>query len=316
MYDVLGLDKSASPDDIRKAYRKLVMIHHPDKGGDPEKFKKIQTAYEVLSDPQKKDNLDRFGTPDGPPTQGMPMDMHDMFAQMFGGGFPGFAQQGPVKRADHHHKLSISFEDSFRGVKKNMKITLTKLCFNCNKKCPQCRGAGKIQHQIQIGPFAQIMTQPCDACQQTGQVSKGCSECNFKKHKLEHLNLEINLEPGVENGHTIVIRGVGEQPQKASGEEPGDLIVHVDVKDHPVFMRQGNDLIWQTKISFETSVTGVKLTCPHFDGPIDIDTKEFGIIDPRKDYTIKGKGFRGANLRIGFDIQYPPKGTTYVLTQV
>jgi DnaJ-class molecular chaperone len=316
MYDVLGLDKSASPDDIRKAYRKLIMVHHPDKGGDPEKFKKIQEAYEVLSDPQKKENFDRFGTPDGPQMQGMPMDMNDMFAQMFGGGFPGFGQQGPMKRPDHHHRMVISLEDAYRGLKKNMKITLNKVCFSCTKKCPQCRGQGKIQHQIQIGPFAQMMTQGCDACQQTGQLSKGCPQCDFKKHKLEHLNLEINIEPGVEHGHTIVIRGLGEQPQKASGEDPGDLLIHVEIKDHPVFMRQKNDLIWHTKLSFETSVTGAKLVCPHFDGPIDIDTKEFGIIDPRKEYIIKGKGFKGGNLRVGFDVQYPSKGVTYILTQV
>jgi DnaJ family protein A protein 2 len=167
---------------------------------------------------------------------------------------------------------------------------------------------------MQIGPFVQNVVQPCGACQEQGSASLGCNECNFKKHKLEKLNVEINLEPGVHEGHKVVLKG--EQPHKATGEEAGDLIVTVRYKLHPDFVRQGNDLIWQTRLSFESSVTGAKLVCPHFDGPLEVDTSKWGPIDPRKDYVIPGKGFKNGNLRILFDVIYPDPKIKYVLTQL
>jgi len=117
MYDVLGLSKDASQDDIKKAYRKLAREHHPDKGGDAEKFKKVQEAYEILSDPQKRANFDQFGSAEGPQGPGAGLRPEDIFASMFGGaGSPfGFPSRGPVRRANHDHELRISFEDSYKG---------------------------------------------------------------------------------------------------------------------------------------------------------------------------------------------------------
>jgi DnaJ-class molecular chaperone len=311
MYDVLGISKDASPEDIKKAYRKLAMQHHPDKGGNPEKFKEVTNAYEVLSDPDKRRNFDQFGDPNGPqgPPGGFP-EGFDIFAQMFGG-HPG--NRGPLRRSNHHHEIRISFEDSYRGVTKNLHITLQRMCFKCSKKCTTCGGIGKIQQQIQMGPFIQNIVQPCPACGGNGQISSGCDECNFKKQKLEKINLQLEIESGVVDGHHIVKSGFGEQVQKQSGEEPGDLIITIRVKDDPVFMRQGNDLIWPVKLSFESSVTGAHITCPHFDGPIEINTGDWGVLDPRRDYTIKGKGFKGGNLRVSFDIKYPDPKIRYIL---
>lgn len=314
MYEVLGLTKDASQDDIKKAYRKLAMKHHPDKGGNPEEFKKITNAYEILSDPQKRQNLDQFGDPNGPQMSqggGMPGGFPaDIFAQMFGGGF-----NGPVRRENHHHEIHISLDDAYKGLTKNLHITLTRLCFSCLKKCAQCNGQGKIHQQVQMGPFSQMFAQPCPRCNGGGKTANGCKECDSKGKKHEKLNFEMKLEPGVEDGHAVVMKGLGEQVQAASGEEPGDLVVIVRVKPHENFMRQGNDLIWHVKISFEASVSGMHLTCPHFDGPIDIDTKQWGVLDPRKDYVVPGKGFRGGNLRISFDIKYPAPNVQYMLTQ-
>ena len=127
MYDVLGLTKDATTDDIKKAYRKLAREHHPDKGGDAEKFKKVQEAYELLSDPEKRQNFDRFGTAE-PPHQGP--NPNDFFAQMFGGqnpfGFGGGGPRGPVKRANFDHELKVSFNESYHGATRNMRITLDK----------------------------------------------------------------------------------------------------------------------------------------------------------------------------------------------
>ncbi len=296
MYDVLGLTQNATADDIKKAYRKLAREHHPDKGGDPEKFKKVQEAYEVLSDPEKRENFDRFGSPDAPP-QGL--NPNDIFAQMFSGAFGG--PRGPVRRGDHHHELKITLEDAYRGLTRMFKVTLTKPCFACRKQCQQCRGRGSVQ--VQMGPMA--FSQPCPMCGGQGGGSTGCQECNLKSKKHELLNLELKIPAGVEDGATLVAGGMGEQPQKPD-EEPGDLIFHIKIQDHPELMRQGKDLIWSTRISFEDSVNGKVIQVPHFDGSIDINTSDWGVLDPREDYIIPGKGFvPGGKLRISFNIIYP-----------
>jgi len=289
-YKVLGVPRGAPEAEVKKAYRKLAMQHHPDKGGDPEQFKKIQAAYDSISNPQ----------PD--PTA-------DMFSHMFG----GFRKPtGPVRRADHEHSIRISFEDSFRGTSKNLKISLEKPCFACQRRCRSCEGRGGVQ--IQMGPMA--FSQPCQPCSGQGFSSNGCLECSFKRHKIESLNLELKIPAGVENGARIVKREMGEQA-RSKDEEPGDLIFHIKIDDDPIFMRQGSDLIFNTKISFEESVNGKVLEIPHFDGPIQIDTKDWGILDPREDYIIPKKGFGGnGRLRISFNIVYPPVRVRYLLTKV
>ena len=305
MYDVLGLTRDASPSDIKKAYHKLAREHHPDKGGDPEKFKKVQEAYETLIDPEKRENFDRFGSAEGP-QQGN-FNPNDLFAQMFGGAFGG--QRGPIRRAEHHHDLNITLEEAYRGIVRNMKVTLTKRCFACLQKCQQCRGSGSIH--VQMGPMA--FSQPCPACGGQGGTASGCQECNFKTKKLEQLNLELKIPKGVDEGATIVASGLGEQPMKP-GEEPGDLVFHVKIKSHPDLMRMGRDLVFSTKISFEDSVIGKKVAVPHFDGPIEVNTSEFGVLDPRKDYFIHGKGFApGGHLRLSFDVLYPTPNVKFTL---
>jgi len=293
-YSSLGVQKGCSDDDVKKAYRKLVMKHHPDKGGDPEKFKQIQGAYEVLSDPQKRQNFDQFGNPEGPQmgSGGFP---GDIFSQMFGGG-----QRGPVRRSNYSHEIHISLEDAYRGISKNMKISLGKWCSNCVVKCQHCKGKGQVH--IQLGPM--IMQQPCPSCQ--GQpIRSGCSSCGGKKKVVEQVNLELKIQAGTENGTTMIGHGLGEQVQN-SNEEPGDIIFNIRVQNHPELMRQGADIVWQTPISFEDSVNGKKITVPHFDGPIEINTSDWGVLDPREDYVIPKKGFlKGGNLRVQFNVIYP-----------
>lgn len=314
MYDVLGLDRNATGDDIKKAYRKLAMKHHPDKGGDPEQFKKIQGAYDVLSDPEKRQNFDQFGTPDGnptgfPPGGGFPPDL---FAQMFSGFQQG--PRGPVKRSNFDHELKISFEESYRGTTRNMRITLEKTCFTCKKKCPQCQGRGQISHQM--GPM--MFNQPCGMCGGEGGVSRGCGDCKGGVKK-EALNLELKIPPGVESGNVLTGHGLGEQP-KNPGENPGDVIFHIKVQDHPELIRQGIDIVYNTKISFEDSVIGKKIKVPHFDGNIDIDTSDWGVLDPREDYVIPKKGFKIGDkigrLRVSFNVIYPHSKMKFNITRV
>jgi len=315
-YKTLGLDNTATQDEIKKAYRKAAIKTHPDKGGDPEQFKKVQSAYDVLSDPQKRQNFDQFGTTDGPP-QGA--NMNDIFSQMFGGRQNPFdfanSQRGPVRRGNHNHEIHISFEDSYRGMTKNLRINLTKPCFECQVKCPQCQGRGVVH--IQMGPMA--FQQPCPQCQGQGvRASGGCQVCNFQSKKAETLNLELKIPAGVESGNVLTAHGLGEQPQKKD-EEPGDLLIHIKVGDHPELIRQGLDLVFSTKIAFEDSVNGKKIKVPHFDGSIDVDTSDWGVLDPREDYIIPNKGFRVGDkvgrLRVSFNVIYPSARAKFNLTR-
>jgi len=291
-YEALGVQKDATDDEIKKAYRKLAIRHHPDKGGNPEEFKKIQGAYDILSDPQKRQNLNQFGNPDGP-THGM----SDIFAQMFGGG----GQRGPVRRANHDHEIKISLEESYRGLSKNMRISLGKWCMHCVVQCPHCKGRGQVH--IQMGPM--LIQQQCPGCNGQASHRTGCSACSGKKKTIEQVNLELKIPAGVEDGNTLIGHGLGEQAH-GPNEEPGDIVFHIRVQSDPEFMRQGSDLIWSTRISFEDSVNGKKCTIPHFDGPIEIDTSDWGVIDPREDYIIPGKGFlKNGKLRIHFNVIYP-----------
>ena len=299
-YDVLGVTRDASPEDIRKAYRKLAVQHHPDKGGDQEKFKEISAAYEVLSDEQKRSNFDQFGTADGPQMGGGAMpDMGEMFKNLFGQGGGG----GPPRREDHHHMIQLTLEEAFQGVTKNLKLSIDHPCYSCQQNCQTCQGRGSIH--MQMGPF--MMNRPCDQCKSAGVESKGCPACDNKKIKTDSEVITINISKCVMDGETFVIPNKGEQPVK-QGEMAGNLIVQIRIKYHPLFVREGNHLIWTTKISFEESVKGTKVTIPHFGGEMNIDTSYFGIIDPRLRYEIKGKGMNSeSNLYIVFDIQYPKR---------
>ena len=311
MYDVLGLGKGASDVDIKKAYRKLAREHHPDKGGDAEQFKKIQGAYEILSDPQKRANFDQFGTADAP-QQHNPFPP-DIFSQMFGG-MGNFGTRGPVKRSNFDHELKISLEEAYRGTTRNMKITLEKTCFTCKKKCPNCHGRGQISHQM--GPM--MFNQPCPMCGGEGGLARGCGECQGGR-KNEVLNLELKIPPGIETGNTLTGHGLGEQPRN-SGENPGDIVFHIKISNHPEFLRQGLDLVYQTKISFEDSVNGKNLTIPHFDGNIIVSTTDWGVIDPREDYIIPSKGFKigdnSGKLRVQFNVVYPNSKTKFNLSKI
>jgi molecular chaperone DnaJ len=307
-YEVLGIPRDAQDGVVKKAYHKLAREHHPDKGGDAEKFKKVQEAYEILTDPQKRENFDRFGTPEGPPQGGNPFPP-DIFAQMFGG-FGG-GQRGPVKRSNFDHEIKISLEESYRGTVKNLRVTLEKTCFSCKKKCQQCHGRGQVQHHM--GPM--VFNQPCNMCGGEGGVSHGCGECHRGKKK-EPLNLELKIPAGIESGAVMTGHGLGEQPRN-QGEEPGDVNFHIKIDDHPELMRQGMDIVWSTKIPFVESVNGKKIKIPHFDGPIEIDTTDWGVLDPREDYLILGKGFvPGGKLRVSFNVVYPPVHVKFNLSKL
>lgn len=155
-------------------------------------------------------------------------------------------------------------------------------------------------------------------CGGEGGLSRGCGSCQSGR-KQEILNLELKIPPGVETGNVLTGHGLGEQPKK-TGENPGDIVFHIKISEHPVFLRQGLDLVYQTKISFEDSVNGKNITIPHFDGDIIVSTTDWGVLDPREDYIIPSKGFRVGDaqgkLRVQFNVIYPNSKTKFNLSKI
>jgi DnaJ-class molecular chaperone len=246
MYEVLGVSRDASDDDIKRAYKKLAMQHHPDRGGDPEEFKRISSAYEVLSDPDKRRELD------------VP---------------PGFRSH---PRKNYEYNIGLSLEEVFLGATKNLRVTR-------KKPCGTCGGHGVLIGELRMGPFVQTMQRHCPRCFGRGELGQD-----------EQIMVSLVLPPGAQGGKRI---------------QRDDITFVIHVESHPVFTRVGNQLSWEPDISFEDSVNGVLLHCPHFKGPFDIDTKTLGVIDPRRVYTVN-------DTLIKFNIKYPPANKIFSLQDV
>ena len=327
LYDVLGVARNASKDDIKRAYKKLAMQNHPDKGGDPEKFKEISGAYAVLSDDQKRQEYDHIGDEGlagggGMPFQGGMDNANHIFEEFFGRhGFPFgniFHQQRPMgkrKCGDHVHTLRISLADAYSGLQKSMRINLQCMCTSCMETCHACQGRGQITEMQRMGFFTQMLTRECDTCSGSGTVLRGkkdCSTCQGSGVFRDEKKIELSLHKGVHTGHFIRCDGLGEQPRNEN-ELPGDLVFQVQVMEDANFKRSGNDLIYHANITFLQSVVGHTITVPHFGGDFDVDTMSFGIVQSDKPYSVEGKGMPYQNgtaygkLVLVFNIEYPPK---------
>jgi DnaJ homolog subfamily A member 2 len=337
-YECLGVPQNASSEEIRKAYRKLAVKMHPDKGGDEEKFKELSHAYEVLSDEKKRSIYDQVGDaryaeavsgggPGGPGGPGgHPMNPHDMFAQMFAnfggfhghghGGFPGHAPPQPqqTRRGDNMHNISISMEQSYHGTTRSVKINLRKTCFACLSTCHTCQGRGVIMDMQRMGPFTTTTQRACHICHGRGkqtrpQQGSKCAQCNGDGVIHNETVQEIKIPPGVLPGFQIRLHGFGEQAQ-AENEIPGDMIIQVHIEESTVFARGsghgGRDLIFKHTMTFVESVLGKTITIPHFAGEFNYDTTTKGVIIPGKSYIIINKGLPGGgDLHVIFDVVYP-----------
>jgi DnaJ-class molecular chaperone len=299
-YETLGVNQDASVDEIRKAYRNLARVNHPDKGGDAEKFKEIGQAYEVLNDPDRRARYDQFGTDD--PQQPQGPDISHIFQHMFGG--MGNPQQRSKER---QHTIELTLEQVYTGADKTIKVPVMKHCQSCAMQCPRCQGRGMMVQEM-MGMMGQMFARPCDQCQTSGVVRKGCPGCNHRKTHTDTVMINLHIEKGIHSGTQHRLKGLGEQA-RSNREVTGDLIITFNVKPHPKFERRGEDLRYVMTVTFQESVEGLDVTVPHFGGPVQFNTlKEFGILDPRKDYVIQGKGLNDkANLLVNFDVQYPKR---------
>lgn len=330
LYDVLGCPRGSSKEDIKRAYKKLAVQHHPDKGGDPEKFKEISNAYSILSDDQKRAQYDQLG--DGMMEGGgrgpfEHVDPRHIFEQFFGGGgfhFDMFDHSHhrhaqAARCGNHLHRIHVSLAEAFHGVTKTIKISIQKTCFQCKDVCNACQGRGSVTDMRRMGPFTQMSTRPCDVCSATGQVTRGrddCRTCHGQGSYKEEERKELNIPRGVHTGFQIVLRGYGEQP-KREGDIPGDLVFHVIVNEDPNFFRNGNDLIFRSTLTFKEALLGKEIRVPHYADTFVVDTASLGVIQQDKPYIFEKKGMpcnaQGSEfgkLHLVFHVDFPTKPWT------
>ena len=301
LYEVLGLQKGASDEDIKKSYRKLAKQYHPDLNpGDSaaeQKMKEVNAAYEVLSDKEKKGRYDQFGHAGIDPSYGAgggggfggfeDVDLGDIFGSFFGGGFGGFSQQqrrsGP-RRGEHIRvQLTLTFEEAAFGCEKSVKITRSESCAECGGSgaqkgttadtCPTCGGTGQVrtQQRTAFGVFAS--SGPCQACGGTGKIIKQpCEKCKGAGKVRRERTIKVKVPAGIDDDQTISLRGEGNSG--ALGGPAGDLYVTVTVKPHAVFKREGQDVLLEMPISFVQATLGANLTVPTIDGKVQYTMPE------------------------------------------
>lgn len=297
-YEVLGVSRNADETELKKAYRKLAKQYHPDMNpNDKEaeaKFKEINEAYAVLSDPQKRQQYDMFGHSGVNGTGfdgfsgfgGFDFGFEDIFDTFFGGspfGRTTRRRTGPRRGNDLKHSLEISFIEAAFGTTKEINISRMQLCQVCGgsgskpgtkpETCRHCNGSGQIRH-VQATPFGQMVNmRTCEVCHGEGTViTHPCDECHGNGRVQKTSRISIKVPAGIDHGQTISLRGEGEPG--TNGGPPGDLYVSIRVKPHPIFKRDGYDVICEIPITFTQAALGAELEIPTLEGTIKYNIPE------------------------------------------
>lgn len=306
-YEVLGVARDASDEDIKKSYRKLAMKHHPDRNPDDpkaeEQFKEAKEAYEILSDPQKRAAYDQYGHAGfdqgaagfGGFSGGFADAFGDIFGDILGGGMRG-GRSNVYRGADLQYNLEITLEEAARGTETKLRIPTMDACETCHgsgakpgtqpSTCPTCGGHGQVR--IQQGFFS--IQQACPKCHGNGKiVTSPCADCGGSGRIKRHKTLSVKIPVGVDEGDRIRLSGEGEAG--VNGGPSGDLYVVIHLKTHPIFQREHNDLHCEMPISFATAALGGEIEVPTLDGyaklKIPVETQTGKVM------RLRGKGIKG-----------------------
>lgn len=312
-YEVLGVEKSAADDEIKKAYRKLAKENHPDLHPDDKeaeaRFKEVNEAYEVLSDKDKKARYDQFGHAGVDPNFGGAaggdpfgggFDFTDIFDSFFGGGFGGGRRSNPNaprRGEDIQTSVVISFEEAAKGVKKTVNFQKIENCPDCHgsgaeagtspQTCPSCNGTGQTRIN-QRTPFGVVQsTQTCDRCHGRGKIiDKPCHTCDGKGRLRKKKNYEITIPAGISDDQVLNVSGQGNAG--VNGGPNGDLHVVVAVRPHPIFERRGNDVWCEMPITLTQATLGAEVVVPTLDGRVSYNVPDG--TQPGDVFKLKGKG--------------------------
>ena len=311
-YEVLGVSKGASDDEIKRAYRKLAKKYHPDLNKEPDaadKFKEVNEAYEILSDPQKRQNYDQFGFAGNDPNGFGGFSgasgfggFDDIFSSFFGGGTGGFggstrASRGPQKGNDRFMRMNVSFMDACFGKTETINLTVDEPCPHCHGTgaetpndvvtCPDCHGSGVVE-MIQSTMFGRIRTQSeCPKCHGSGKyVRKACHVCNGTGYERNRSSVDVKLPAGISSGQQLRVAGKGERG--VNGGPNGDLYIEVNVEPHKYFTRNGKDILLDIPVSAVDATLGTTIEVPTIFGDVSMKIPA-GTQDGAR-LRLKGKG--------------------------
>ncbi len=327
-YQILGVSRNASPDEIKKTYRRLALKYHPDKNPDDpraaEQFKEINEAYEVLSNPEQRQEYDLFGTvgslrmAEASPDVGM--GFGGLFEDLLGGFFGGFGARSATHRgADLRYNLSVTLEEAAKGVQKEIVVPRLEVCDGCRgtgaepgtraDTCPECRGRG----QIRFSRGFLTVSQTCHRCRGEGRViGSPCRACRGEARITKERAVTVKVPPGVETGTRLRVSGEGEGGIR--GGPPGDLYVVVQVAEHPIFLRDGDDLLCQVPISFTMAALGGDAQVPTLNGMIPIHIPAG--TQPGTEFRFQGhglpslRGYGRGDLRVTVVVEIPSRLTS------
>lgn len=325
-YESLGLKKGASEDEIKKAYRTLAKKYHPDMNpGDKTaeaKFKEINEAYSVLSDPEKKQRYDAYGHAGVDPNYGadegfggfggfggFDFDLGDLFGGMFGGGRR--SGNGPVAGDDIGAHIAISFEEAAFGCKKEVSFNRVETCSECRGTgaaagtqpvtCPDCRGTGQIRTQQRTAFGMMQSTRSCPKCSGSGKIIKEpCKKCGGTGLERKAKKLEISIPAGIDDRQTVVVKGQGNAGRR--GGPAGDLLCQISVRPHPIFEREGYNIYCEVPVTYAEAALGATLNIPTLEGKTTYRIPEgtqTGTL-----FTLKGKGIQAVNSRQRGDLAF------------
>jgi molecular chaperone DnaJ len=319
LYEALGLQKGASDEEIKKAYRKLAKKYHPDLNpGDKtaeEKMKEVNAAYEILSDPEKKARYDQFGHAGVDPSYGggggqysgfEDFDLGSIFDSFFGGGMGGgqTRRSGPRKGESIRASVTLTFEEAAFGCQKQITVNRVETCPDCGgsgakagtsaETCPDCHGTGQIKTTQRTILGMMSTSSPCSRCRGTGKIIKDpCPSCRGAGSLRKQRMITVQIPAGIDHGQTISVRGEGNAGQ--NGGPAGDIFVTVNVTPHEIFKRRGQDVMVELPVTFVQAALGAELEAPSIDGKISYNMPEG--TQPDTVFRIRGKGIPNLNGR-------------------